>query len=116
MLPLSILLPGIAIAAAVAVAGVQTMRLSSCQAEVAAAQQTIGALGADLKAQNAAVESLRSEAIRKQLQAAQALAKAEARAKTWDDQARRLADALTARKPDGPQDCASAWRELRGGK
>ena len=113
MLPLSILLPGIAIAAAVAVAGVQSMRLSSCQAEVAAAQQTIGALGADLEAQSAAVKKLAEEGAAKAREAAKALRKAEDRARVWDADAARLRAALTARKPDGPQTCAEAWKELR---
>ena len=109
------LLQGAAIALALALAwgGLQTWRLDRCQGEVAAAQQTIGTLGGDLKAQNAAVESLRAEGIRKQATAAVALRKAEDRARVWDADAARLRAALTARKPTDSKECKDAWAELR---
>ena len=103
----------IALALALAWGGLQTWRLGHCQGEVAAAQQTIGRLGGEIEAQNAAVKKLASDGAAKAQEGAKALAKAEARAKTWDAQATRLAAALTARKPDGPQDCKAAWAELR---
>ena len=106
----------IALALALAWGGLQTWRLGNCQDEVAAAQQTIGALGADLKAQNAAVEATKAESARKQATSAQALRKAEDRARVWDADAKRLRDALTARKPTDAADCKAAWQAIREGK
>ena len=103
----------IAVALALAWGGLQTWRLDRCQGEVAAAQQTIGALGADLKAQNAAVAKLAAEGAAKAATAAVALRKAEDRARVWDQQARKLRDALTNRKPTDSTDCKSAWNEIR---
>ena len=106
-------LAGIAIAFCLAFGGVQTWRLHSCQAESAAAKAQVTVMGAQIKDQNAAVEALRSAGIRKQAEAAQALAKAEGRAKIWTENATRLQAVLTARKPDGPKDCAAAWEAIR---
>ena len=106
----------IALALALAWGGLQTYRLGACQDEVSAAQQTIGALGEQISAQNQAVEALKAESARRLATSAQALRKAEDRARVWDEQAKRLSAALTARKPDGPQDCKAAWAELRGQK
>jgi len=106
-------LAGLAIAGALAVAGVQTWRLHSCQADIAAQREQVAILGASLAEQNRAVEALRTEGIRRQATAAQALAKAEGRAKVWDEQAKRLQAALTARKPTDSKECKDAWQELR---
>ena len=107
-------LAGIAIALCLAFGGVQTWRLHSCQADSAAVKAQVTVMGAQIGEQNRAVESLRSEGAKKQAESAQALAKAEGRAKVWDAQAGRLQAALTNRKPDGPKDCAAAWKEIRG--
>ena len=83
------------------------------QPKLTACQSLTATMGGQIKEQNAAVESLRSEGIRKEAIAAQALAKAEAKGKVWDADAKRLRDALTARKPDGPKDCKAAWETIR---
>ena len=110
------LLQGAAIALALALAwgGLQTWRLDRCQGEVAAAQQTIGALGADLEAQNAAVKKLAAEGAAKAREGTAKLRAAEARARTWAEDSARWRKALEGRKPDGPQDCKAAWQEIRG--
>ena len=59
------------------------------------------------------ITALAEETARKQAQSVQALRKAEGRAKVWEDNSKRLRDALTSRKPDGPQDCKSAWSAIR---
>jgi nitric oxide reductase large subunit len=59
------------------------------------------------------LKALAEETAQKQAQSAQALRKAEGRAKVWDDQAKRLTAILAARKPTDPQDCKAAWVELR---
>ena len=104
----------IALALALAWGGLQTWRLGSCQAEVAAAQQTIGRLGGEIEAQNAAVAKLASDGAAKAQEAAKALRAAEARARTWAEDSARWRKALEGRKPDGPQDCKAAWQEIRG--
>lgn len=109
-------LAGLAIAAALAFGAVQSYRLNSCQADAAMHQAQVVIMAEKLRDQNAAVEVLRSEGIRRQAESAVALRKAEARAATWDADAARLRSALTARKPDGPTDCRAAWEALRGGK
>lgn len=76
-------------------------------------QPKLTACTTQLTTQNAAIEAMRQEQAKKQAESAKALAKAEVRAKVWDDQSKRLQAALTARKPDGPQDCKSAWAEIR---
>ena len=106
-------LAGIAIAFALAFGGIQTFRLKGCQADNARNVAQVAILSSSLAEQNRAVESMRQEGAKKQQEGAKALAKAEARAKTWDEQAQRLQAALTSRKPTDPQDCATAWQELR---
>lgn len=106
-------LAGIAIAFCLAFGGIQTWRLKGCQADAAAQRAQVAILGASLAEQNRAVEALAKEGAARQATAAAALRKAEGRAKVWDDQARRLQDALTARKPTDSQDCRSAWESLR---
>lgn len=59
------------------------------------------------------IQALADETAQKQAQSAEALRKAEGRAKVWDDQAKRLQAILTSRKPSDPQDCKAAWQELR---
>jgi multidrug resistance efflux pump len=110
-----VILQGAAIAIALALAwgGLQTWRLGNCQEEVAAAQQTIGALGADLDAQNAGIKKQAEESARRLAESAQARRKAEDRARVWDADAKRLRDALTARKPTDSRECKDAWAELR---
>ena len=103
----------IALALALAWGGLQTYRLGACQDEVAAAQQTIGALGEQISAQNQAVEALKAESARRLATSAQALRKAEDRARVWDADAARLRAALTARKPTDSKECKDAWAELR---
>lgn len=76
-------------------------------------QPKLTACQADVKRQNDAVEALKAESARKQATAAQELRKAEGRAKTWDEQAKRLQAALTNRKPTDPQDCKAAWEVIR---
>ena len=104
---------GIAIAFALAFGGVQTYRLKLCAAEGKAAQAQVVVLGAQLGEQNRAVEALQAAGQQKAKEAAQALAKADAKAKVWQDNAVRLQGVLTARKPDGPKDCKAAWEEIR---
>lgn len=81
-------------------------KLTACEGQVAT-------MGGQIKEQNAAVDALRSAGIRKEQEAAQALAKAEVKGKVWQDNAARLQAVLTARKPDGPKDCKAAWQEIR---
>lgn len=71
------------------------------------------AMGEQIKQQNAAVDSLKATADAKQATASQALAKAEGRAKVWEDNSARLRAVLASRKPTDPQDCKSAWTEIR---
>src|SRR5690349_18907057 len=59
------------------------------------------------------IKALAEETAQKEAQSAQALRKAEGRAKVWDDQAKRLSAILTSRKPTDPQDCKAAWTEIR---
>ena len=106
-------LAGIAIAFCLAFGGVQTWRLHSCQADSASLKSQVTVMGSQIAEQNRAVESLRVDSIRKQAQSAQALAKAEGRAKVWDEQAKRLQAALTSRKPTDSKECKDAWAELR---
>lgn len=106
-------LAALAIAFALAFGSVQTYRLKGCQADAAGLKAQVTVMGGQISEQNRAVEALKAEAARRQAQSAQALAKAEARAKTWDDQAKRLTAALTARKPTDSKECRDAWAELR---
>ncbi len=110
-------LTGIGIAFLLAFGGIQTYRLKLCDAEGKAAKAQITVMGAQIGEQNRAVEALEAAGRQKAKEAAQALAKAEGRARVWDEQAKRLAGLLAApRAPDAPPqptDCAAAWRELR---
>lgn len=63
--------------------------------------------------QSRAVEALATEGARKAQEASKALAKAEGRARVWDEQAKRLQDVLTRRKPTDDNSCGAAWAELR---
>ena len=81
--------------------------------KLTACQNLNTTLGAQIKEQNAAVEKLAADGAAKQRESAKALSKAEERAKTWDADATRLRNALTARKPDGPRDCKAAWEAIR---
>jgi len=85
----------------------------AAQAQTEACNTARVAMGEQIKQQNSAVEALQAAGVAKAATAAKALAKAEVRAKVWDDQAKRLQAALTARKPDGPKDCKAAWQEIR---
>lgn len=106
-------LAGIAIALSLAFGGIQTYRLNSCQAAVAVQRAQVAILGSELDEQNRAVEALEEEGARKAKEASQALAKATAKGRVWQDNATRLQAVLTARKPDGPKDCRTAWEEIR---
>ena len=106
-------LAGIAIAFCLAFGGVQTWRLHSCQADAAAVKAQVTVLGAQIGEQNRAVEALQAAGVAKAKESAQALAKAEGRAKVWDEQAKRLQAALTGRKPTDATDCKAAWQEIR---
>ena len=103
----------IALAILGAAVGVQTYRLNSCQAELAGAQAQVMVMGAQIKEQNRAVEALQAVGAKKQAESAQALRKAEGRAKVWESNAAGLRTVLLNRKPDGPKDCAAAWAEIR---
>ena len=59
------------------------------------------------------IASLAEETKQKQATSAQALRKAEGRAKVWEDNSARLRAVLTSRKPSDPQDCKAAWAEIR---
>jgi hypothetical protein len=99
----------------VAAIGVQTLRLDYCQKARAEDQAKITVLGERIKEQNRAVEALAAESARKQATSAQALRKAEERAKVWDGQARRLTALLTAPKPEGAG-CQEAWTAIRSSR
>jgi len=105
-------LAAIAIAFALAFGGVQTYRLKGCQADSAALTAQVTVMGAQIVEQNRAVEALAAEGARKAAAASQALAKAEGKARVWDEQAKRLTAVLTARKPTETS-CAAAWAEIR---
>lgn len=111
-----------AIAAGVVILGlgvalkVQSARLESCQADRVKLEAQARVLGAWIAEQNRAVEALAAEADRKQATSAQALRKAEGRARVWDDNAARLRAILASRKPTDPQDCAEAWETIRSGR
>ena len=83
------------------------------QAQTEACNTARVAMGEQIKQQNAAVDSLKATADAKQATAAQALAKAEGRAKVWTDNATRLQAVLTNRKPTDAKDCRSAWADIR---
>lgn len=106
-------LAGIAIAICLAFGGLQTYRLHSCQAEFAATKAQVTVLGAHIGEQNRAVEALQAAGAAKAKESAQALIKAEGKAKVWEDNAVRLQSVLTNRKPTDPRDCAAAWKEIR---
>ena len=106
-------LAGIAIAFCLAFGGIQTYRLKGCQADAAGLKAQVMVMGSQIAEQNRAVESLKRDSDRKQAQSAQALAKAEGRARVWDEQAKRLQAALTSRKPTDSKECKDAWAELR---
>jgi multidrug resistance efflux pump len=103
----------IAFAAVSGYAAIQHSGKLAAQAKVEACETKVEAMGEQIKQQNAAVDSLKATADAKAATAAQALAKAEGRAKLWDDQAKRLTGILTSRKPTDPQDCKAAWQEIR---
>lgn len=114
-----------AIAAGVVIAGlgialkIQSARLESCQADRVKLEAQSRILGAQLAEQNRAVQALREAGIRKEAAAAQALARATQRARTWEDNAARLRGVLTAPRPAGepaPEDCKAAWAVIREGK
>lgn len=101
-----------------AAVGIQTLRLDFCHKGRAEDQAKIKVLGAQIAEQNRAVEALAAESARKQATSAQALRKAEDRARTWDEQARRLTEIISKRKTDPsgmPSDCKSAWEVIRNG-
>lgn len=62
------------------------------------------------------ISALAAETAQKQATSAQALRKAEGRAKVWEDNSARLRTVLTSRKPDGPKDCKAAWETIRDPK
>ncbi len=75
------------------------------------------AVRAELQPKLAACEgqitALAEETAAKQATSAQALRKAEAKGKVWQDNAIRLQAVLASRKPEGPKDCKAAWQEIR---
>ena len=95
--------------------GVQTARLDWCQKGRAADHARIIVIEAAIAEQNRAVEALQAEGVAKQQEAAQALRKAEERAKVWDGQAKRLTALLTAPKPEGAG-CKDAWAAIRSSR
>ena len=107
-------LAAIAIAFALAFGGIQTYRLKGCQADSAALEAQVTVMGAQIGEQNRAVEALAAEGARKAKEGAQALAKAEVKAKVWTDNALRIQAVLLARKPTDATDCKAAWQEIRG--
>lgn len=100
------------VAALLAAVGIQTLRLDWCQKGRAEDQAKITVLGAQIAEQNRAVEALQAESARRLATSAAALRKAEERARTWDEQARRLQAVLTNRQPGGPKTCSEAWAEI----
>ena len=92
--------------------GIQSARLDYCKKGRAEDQARITVLGAQLAEQNRAVEALQAAGAAKAKEAAEALRKAEGRARVWDDQARRLTAILTSPKPPGAG-CREAWAEIR---
>ena len=107
---------GLAFAAMSGYAAIQHSGKLAAEAKVEACETKVNAMGEQIKQQNAAVDSLKATADAKAATAAQALAKAEGRAKVWTDNATRLQAVLTARKPTDAQDCKSAWGDIRSGK
>ena len=103
----------IALAILGAAVGVQTYRLHSCQAELAGSRAQVMVMSAQIKEQNRAVEALQAAGAKKASESAQALRKAEVKAKVWEANAAGLRTVLLNRKPDGPKDCAAAWAEIR---
>lgn len=93
-------------------AGADAVR-AELQPKLEASQAQATGLAAEIKRQNDAVAALEAEGARKAKESAQALAKAEGKARVWQDNATRLQRVLTARKPDGPKDCKAAWEEIR---
>ena len=92
--------------------GIQTLRLQWCQGGRAEDQARITVLGAQIAEQNRAVEELERQGAAKATEAAKALRKAETRARTWDDHAKRLRSILTARKPEEVKSCSDAWAKI----
>ncbi len=106
---------GLAFLAVAGYAKIQHSGKLEAQAKVEACETKVNAMGEQIKQQNAAVDSLKTEADAKAATASKALAKAEGRAKVWDEDAKRLRAILTSRK-DAPKDCKAAWGDIRGAK
>lgn len=109
----------VAVAAGVVILGlgvalkVQSARLDTCQADKVKLEAQAKILGAQIAEQNRAVEALAAAGAAKTAAGAKALAKAEGKAKVWEDNAFSLRAVLTNRKPTDPQDCKAAWQEIR---
>lgn len=97
---------GLAMMVAIGVAKVEHSGKLEAQAQVAERD-------AKIEQQNQAVDQLKKDSDRKTAEGAKALAKAEVRAKTWDEQAQRLTAVLAGRKPTDAKDCKSAWEAIR---
>ncbi len=93
-------------------AGADKVR-AELQPKLTACEGQVSAMGEQIKQQNAAVDSLKTEADAKQATASQELAKAEGRAKIWEGQSSRLQAILASRKKGDPVDCKAAWQEIR---
>jgi hypothetical protein len=123
MIPLTILAPAIAIAGALAVAGVQTVRLSNCKAnsaEIAAAHHI---LIEKVSEQNAKVTEFETAAKKATERGRQAVREAQGRIKNVQADRDRLATELAARTaktgssvaPVGCEDLRSAVQSVRKG-
>lgn len=122
-MPTWLLSPTVWLAAAAAGAAlwgyVQTARLGGCQGELNGAKAQIAVLGAQMEAQNAAVQGLQAEGKARAAEAAKALQDARKRSEVGVAQAEALKRALAAHKalPDGskPSACPAgdAAREVR---
>jgi uncharacterized coiled-coil protein SlyX len=101
----------VVMAALLAAVGIQTARLHWCQNSQAGLEARITVLNANIAEQNRAVDALKAASAAKQAASERALRRAEDRARVWDAQAKRLANALANRPKDAG--CTEAWSAIR---
>lgn len=93
-----------------------SIRKAGADAVRAELQPKLEACGAEVEKHNQAARVMAEESAKRQAAAAHALRVASSKAKVWEDNAAKLRDALTNRKPTDPQDCKAAWDVIRSAK
>jgi phage shock protein A len=121
VIPLTILGPAVAIIGALAIAGIQSVRLSTCKANSAEISAQHKILEARVEEQNAKVTEFEAKARAATQKGRKALQEAQGRIKSAQADRDRLAAALAARgheKPSEPSSCddmAKAVQTVRKG-